>query len=503
MSTELVQNPLRQAQLERANGNLPASSGSLAATAGQQAEVARASEETMVAMQVAHMFPRNEVEALDRILNACSSPALAEVAVYNYSRGGTDIKGPSIRVAEAIAQNWGNMTYGIRELSQRAGASEVETFAWDLETNVRSTRRFMVPHTRYSRNAGNTLLTDPRDIYERVANDGARRLRACILEVIRRDVVEAAVDQCDKTLNSHADTSPKHQAEVMKCFERFGVTKSQIEAKIQRRLDAITPAQMVNLEKIYVSMRDALSGPEDWFDAEEQPKPQGDGPQGGSRTDQVKSRIGNRASSAISNDANEPPTERPSTAPVAQTTPPATKVDTPKTVAAPATKVEAPAVNPPAQQPAESAELIVARKENLRTLMSALSEDDFKRWGQAIKSKTGQVKLGNLSLSECDEFINEIQSELKAVRDAEEAAGASDEAQGGDVFASEVADGVKDADVSGAVAQESTPAPTSIASPNVCAGCNNDLTPFEIQWVKTKHMNPPLCKTCRSRKEEG
>jgi len=140
-----------------------------------QVESDRAQAEVQAAMILARRFPRDPVLALDRILNACTRPALAEGALYCYARGGTDITGPSIRLAEVLAQNWGNLQFGVRELEQRDGESTVEAFAWDIETNVRQVKIFQVKHERHTKQ-GAKRLTDPRDIYETVANQGARRL---------------------------------------------------------------------------------------------------------------------------------------------------------------------------------------------------------------------------------------------------------------------------------------------------------------------------------------
>lgn len=235
--------------------------GAMIDTEGQ-----RAIQEVQAAMTIAKKFPRDVKAALDRILNSCARQSLAEQALYTYSRGGTDISGPSIRLAEAVAQQWGNLQFGIRELEQRDGESTVEAFAWDLETNTRQVKVFQVPHTRYSKSKGNTPLSDPRDIYELVANQGARRLRACILGVIPGDVIDEAVRQCDATLSASADTSPEAQKKIIEAFTAYKVTKAQIEKRIQRRIDAITPAQVISLRKILISMRDGMSGPEDWFE---------------------------------------------------------------------------------------------------------------------------------------------------------------------------------------------------------------------------------------------
>jgi len=70
------------------------------ADASQQREIA----EVQAAMVIAKRFPRDPIEAMDRILHACTRSTLAESALYSYSRGGSDITGPSIRLTCQISQ---------------------------------------------------------------------------------------------------------------------------------------------------------------------------------------------------------------------------------------------------------------------------------------------------------------------------------------------------------------------------------------------------------------
>ena len=231
-------------------------------------ESQRATAEVQGAIILAKKFPRDQKAAMDRIEVACQRPGLAEQALYSYSRGGTEITGPSIRLAEAIAQNWQNLQFGIRELEQRNGESTVEAFCWDVENNTRHVKTFQVKHERHTKK-GSYRLEDPRDIYELTANQGARRLRAAILAIIPGDVIEAAVTQCEQTLKAKADTSPEALKKLLDAFAIFSVTKEQIEKRIQRRLDTITPAQLVNLRKIYNSLKDGMSAPADWFEIEQ------------------------------------------------------------------------------------------------------------------------------------------------------------------------------------------------------------------------------------------
>lgn len=231
-----------------------------------EVEQQRAISEVQGAIILAKKFPRNQIEALDRITTACQRPSLAEQALYSYARGGTEITGPSIRLAEAIAQNWSNLQFGVKELEQRNGESTVQAYAWDMETNVKQEKTFQVKHERYTKK-GKYTLEDPRDIYEMTANQGARRLRACILGIIPGDVIDAAVSQCEQTLKAKADTSPEALKKLIDAFGHYNVTKEQIEKRIQRHLDTITPAQLIQLRKVYNSLKDGMSSPADWFDA--------------------------------------------------------------------------------------------------------------------------------------------------------------------------------------------------------------------------------------------
>lgn len=223
-----------------------------------EVEARRAIADTTAAMQMAKMSPRDPLAALDKILAACSRQSLAEQAAYSYTRGGSEITGPTIRIAEMLAQYWGNIDFGIRELSQSNGESTVEAFALDLETLTRRRMTFQVPHLRYSRK-GIEKLTDPRDIYELVANNGARRLRSCILAVIPGDIVDAAMKQCDETLKNSGGAPAEQIKQLVAAFSEIGVTAEMLTRKLNHKLDAVNMAEVLRLKKIYRGIRDGFT----------------------------------------------------------------------------------------------------------------------------------------------------------------------------------------------------------------------------------------------------
>jgi hypothetical protein len=246
------------------------SRNAIADTAGARQDQSRELAETQVKYLMAQQFPRDVVANMDKILNAFTRPTLAEQSQYQFSRGGSDISGPSIRAAEAIAQQWGNIEHGFRERSRGVDAtgvpfSEVEAFCVDLESRTSKRLQFIVRHWRDTKQGG-YKLKDERDIYELMANQAQRRVRACILAQIPGDVVDAAMQQADATLRTKADTSPEAMEKMLAAFEPFGVTKEHIEKRIQRRLDSIQPAQVVTLKRIYASLRDGMSTPSEWFE---------------------------------------------------------------------------------------------------------------------------------------------------------------------------------------------------------------------------------------------
>lgn len=216
---------------------------------------------------MAKKFPRNENESYNRIMRACQRKSLAEKASYEYTRGDTKINAPSIRLAEVAAQNWGNIDFGVIELEQNNGKSEVMSYCWDMESNTRQNKIFTVPHIRHTKK-GDYPLTDPRDIYEMVANQGARRLRACILGIIPGDIIEAAMEQCNKTL---VEGEKKPLADVIKevClyFQRdYNVPVDAIEKFIGCKSEAFSMNDCVRLRKIYNAIKDGMSKREDYFD---------------------------------------------------------------------------------------------------------------------------------------------------------------------------------------------------------------------------------------------
>ena len=216
-------------------------------------------------MVIAQRFPRDEKLCCDKIINAFGRPSLCERALYSYSRGGTDVTGLSIRGAEALALGWKNVSYGVTELQRKRDESVCEAYAIDLESNVKIAKKFIVKHYRETRK-GNYKIESDRDLTELISNIGARKVRGCLLALLPADVQDMAISTIHETLKNNVDLSKEKIKNMVEAFKVYGVTKEQLEARIQRRLDSVTAQQVIQLSKIYNSIRDGLSSSSDWFE---------------------------------------------------------------------------------------------------------------------------------------------------------------------------------------------------------------------------------------------
>lgn len=219
-------------------------------------------------MYLARQFPRDVNSSLDAALEECKQLRLAEQAQYVFPRGESEVKGPSIRLVEVLARHWGNLDFGVNEIETDGDSTTIKCFAWDLEKNVYDEKTFSVPHVRTTKK-GSYILTDERDIYETVANKGARRKRACLLSVLPGWYVDAAVEACEKTLEDNLNKSGKSLPEVIKnmvsAFAGYGVTREQLSVKVGRDVEKISARDVVKLRNLFSAIKDGFVKPTDVF----------------------------------------------------------------------------------------------------------------------------------------------------------------------------------------------------------------------------------------------
>ncbi len=231
-------------------------------------EASRAIAEAQGKLVIAKRFPRDEIQAYAKAMEACQRPTMAEKAFYSFPRGGQTVEGPTIRFAEELARCWGNIDYGIKELSQDDGKSEMQAYAWDLETNAQSVQNFTNPHQR--ENKGKMVsLTSQRDIYENNANMATRRLRSRILAILPSWFVEDAIAECKKTIAGGSDIPLIDRVKKMVVtFSKLGVSQEQLEKRLKRKIDTMTVDDLTDYIGIFNAIKNGESKASEWFETE-------------------------------------------------------------------------------------------------------------------------------------------------------------------------------------------------------------------------------------------
>lgn len=236
----------------------------VATTQTAAVEQARAVAEVQAAVTVAQAIPRDLNRAHAEMRQSCSTLATAEIAFYRVPKRG---EGPSVHLARELARIWGNIDYGVRELRRddELGVSEIQAFAWDQQTNVRSTRTFQVPHQRMA-GGKRSNLTDLGDVYLNNQNVGARAVRECIFTVLPRSFTAEAMTLCEQTL-ARGDGEPL-DARITKAisgFRSIGVTPEQIEDKLGKRQGQWDAGDVGRLGVLFTSIKQGETTVDDEF----------------------------------------------------------------------------------------------------------------------------------------------------------------------------------------------------------------------------------------------
>ena len=227
-------------------------------TVGQATAVeqSRAIAQVQAAVVMARQFPRSEQHAIAQMRDACGRIELARRAFFSFNRAGQTVSGATVYLARELARIWGNIDYGLNELKRddEHGQSELQAYAWDLETNSRSTRTFVVQHGRDTK-TGRKKLTELRDIAENNNNFGARNVREMIFAVLPQWFTDMAEQVCRETMNNGGgEPLPVRAEKAIAAFSRARINREQLEDKVGAPVDEWTHADVTDLEILYGSL---------------------------------------------------------------------------------------------------------------------------------------------------------------------------------------------------------------------------------------------------------
>lgn len=231
-------------------------------------EQARAFAEVNAAVQVAQSNPRNIERAVHEMRESFSRPSLAQRAFYSLPRAGGRVEGESVHAARELARCYGNVDYGVREMSRDdvAGQSELQAWAWDQERNVRQVRSVIVPHARMS--GGNRKsIVDLADIINNNNSFAARALRECILTLLPVWFRDEARDLSARTLEGDGSVplTDRIEAAITRYKDEHHVTLAQLEARLERKRGKWTAGDLATLTVLYHELKRGEKRTDDEF----------------------------------------------------------------------------------------------------------------------------------------------------------------------------------------------------------------------------------------------
>ncbi len=182
-------------------------------------------------ISTAHAYPRSITKSTKNILSLVTiDEQSAEECNYALPRGGKSITGPSIRLAEIVAGQWGNCRVGARvvHVDRVEKYVEAEGVFHDLETNTATTARV---RRRIVDSRGRLYNDDMIIVTGNAAASIAKR--NAILGGVPKAVWRKAHDAALATIKGDVRTLRERRDNILKAFAAFGVKPEQVVASIE------------------------------------------------------------------------------------------------------------------------------------------------------------------------------------------------------------------------------------------------------------------------------
>jgi len=217
------------------------------------------------AVMTARAKPREIKKAINKIASlATMDEDTAARCVYALPRGGKAIRGPSVRLAEIIMQQWGNcrVEAEVIEIDRVNKIIKARGTFTDLETNT----AIRLPAMRRIADKRGRLFNDDMIAVTSAAVCSIAR-RNVILYGVPEVVWRKAYEAVEQVIAGDIKTLAERREKAVKAFATYGVTPEQIFALLEvDSLADVTLDHVVTLAGVYSSIKHGESTIEELFD---------------------------------------------------------------------------------------------------------------------------------------------------------------------------------------------------------------------------------------------
>lgn len=235
--------------------------------------IARA--ELDVQISTAKAYPRNPQKAMEYALQlATMDEATAQSCFYCLPRKEKDgtrkeIKGGSIRLAEIVANAWGNLHAATRIVENDGRHITAEGVAWDLENNVKITMQNKVS-IRFGEKEGKGGYTANADMQTILSNAAsAKALRNAIFKVVPKALVDRVLEKAMLFAVGDQKTLSSKTTAVIERLVKMGLEKDKILQYYGRNsVNEITAEEYTSLIGVGTAIKEGHIKIEECFDVD-------------------------------------------------------------------------------------------------------------------------------------------------------------------------------------------------------------------------------------------
>ena len=221
-----------------------------------------------VQISTAKAFPRSLKMFLDRAMSmATISEEVAASCNYSLPRGGKQLDGPTVRLAEIICSSYGNIRAGARVISNDGKTVTAQGICHDLETNYSVT---VEVKRRITNKDGKTFNEDMQVVTGNAAC--AVAYRNAVFKVVPSALVADIYDKTREVARGTAETLPARRKKALDYLHSLNVTDKQIcEVLDIKKVEDIDLDKLETLRGMATLIKNGESTVKDLFDLNREP----------------------------------------------------------------------------------------------------------------------------------------------------------------------------------------------------------------------------------------
>lgn len=214
-------------------------------------QISRSESEVQAAL--AHRFPRDIQRATGNAMAlATLNEEMAAACFYAMPRGGTTIEGPSVRLAEILAQCWGNLRASSYIIEVGETTVTARGVCWDLENNLFTTQD---RSRRITKKNGDRYNDDMIGVTSNAACSVA--YREAVFRCIGKAVVDPIWQECRRVAIGESRSVASSWSACTGHFSKMGVQESQLLERLgYDTVSQVTRNDIGTLRGLFTAIKD-------------------------------------------------------------------------------------------------------------------------------------------------------------------------------------------------------------------------------------------------------